>query len=480
MLAVHSNVAPMPTTRPIVVPPVPSVAPSFGSMPASAPPAEIVGVTAQPFVGISLDDVIAMALQKTGNLAVSQLGRRIAGYQVVAAKGAYDLRFSVAPTYSYAQNASVSAFQAGPNGAPIKQISIGASGTVSCLSAHGGSYSLGFSGQRVDNNSTVKSYDPYYMTALGITFTQSLVRGRAMNPTRERLELARINRQESDAQALASASTTISSAISTYDDLLGAWRNVAIQEEALRQADAQSHSNQRLVRAGQAAPADVVESDAQVQYYQSEVYAAIQNVAHLQNRLKSMMLTDAQDPIWKANLVPTTLQVQLPPEPKLPDLVVAALRNRPEVALLREQQHSARIALDEAVDESKAQVDLQLGLTSNGFAGNPTNPSANPIFQLFGQEATTINQLVTAANAGLPASNQIAPLPTFNLGVPSSTVGNLGTAIDSMLRDRYPSATATMIIGFPFSNRTGRADVDAARAQQRSLWRSRRRSSFSN
>ena len=62
----------LPTAIPtLMLPPVPSVAPGYRAPQAQPSGAQIIGVTQQPFVGISLQDAIAMALLKNPNLAVS-------------------------------------------------------------------------------------------------------------------------------------------------------------------------------------------------------------------------------------------------------------------------------------------------------------------------------------------------------------------------------------------------------------------------
>ncbi|HEX3671895.1 MAG TPA: hypothetical protein VHT92_09375, partial [Candidatus Cybelea sp.] len=107
--------ATLPTAIPSAeFPVVPSVAPGYRA-PAVAPSAaQIVGVTAQPFVGIALQDAIAMALLKNPNLAVSASNVRIAHYTIVAQKGAYDVQLQLKPTSDFSVQAPQNAFEAGP------------------------------------------------------------------------------------------------------------------------------------------------------------------------------------------------------------------------------------------------------------------------------------------------------------------------------------------------------------------------------
>ena len=82
-----------------MLPPVPNIAPGFSAPVNAVPNGELVGVQQQPFVGIALQDAIAMALQRNTDLAIAQSNHRIANYQIVAAQGAYDVRFQLVPSY---------------------------------------------------------------------------------------------------------------------------------------------------------------------------------------------------------------------------------------------------------------------------------------------------------------------------------------------------------------------------------------------
>lgn len=247
-----------------------------------------------------------------------------------------------------------------------------------------------------------------------------------------------------------------------YYDLIAAWRNLAIQEDALRQARAQSESNARLVKQGQVASVDVVESDNQVNIFQDNVFSALQNIESLQNALKTLVLGDPADPIWNANLVPTSTLGELPADRNVTDIVVAALRNRPEIAQLRAQRRSAEVNLTYAKDQTKPQVDLQLGYTANGFAGTPTSVLANPLTAAFGPQVVAINQLIGIANAGLPPAQQLAPVTLALPVAPGYTNGKLGQAYTNMFDNRFPQISLQAVVALPLRDRTAEANAAAA------------------
>jgi outer membrane protein TolC len=451
----------------LVLPPAPVIAPSFA--PLAFPPSGDIAGDQGPFVGLTLTDAIAMALARNTDLAISQSNRRIAGFQILAAEGAYDLQFVVSPSYSFAKTPAVSSFESGPGGSPPQQITSQVTAGIQGQTQGGGQYSFNTSAQRINSNLTINSYDPYYQTSLAFNFTQQLLRGRATDATRRQIELTRINANVTSQQAQTTASQTLSNVLSAYYDLVSAWKNVAIQEDALRQAKVQSESNARLVRRGAAAPVDVVESDTQVDEFQSDVYSAIANVASLQNRLKQLILNNPADPLWTANIVPVSPDTSVPPEPSLDDIVVAALKGRPEVAQLRSSLQSADVDVAYARDQTLPQLGLNIGVTELGFAGTPAASNQNPLLASSFEQAAAINQIISRVNALTPSLPPLMTLPSPNLTLPAYTVGGLGTAFNSMFNFRYPQYTLGVSVGFPLRNRAAEAQYQVALEQRKQI-----------
>ncbi|MBD5604224.1 MAG: TolC family protein [Candidatus Eremiobacteraeota bacterium] len=449
--------------------PVPHVEPGFRAERQPLPSGDIAGAGG-PFVGIAIDDAVSMALARNTDLAVSQSNRRIAVFQIVAAKGAYDTNFQVQPSYEVEVEPPVSPLNSGPNGGPITQVTAGAQAAFSGNTTTGGSYKIFTSAQRIDSNFLYNGFNPYYETAIGFQFTQPLARNRAIDANRRQLQLARVNGDLTDDNAALQASNTIDNLLDAYYNLVAAWKNVAIQEDALRQAKAQSESNGRLVQHGAAAPVDVVESDTQVDEFQNDVYSAIQNVASQQNTLKQLLLGNPADPLWTANLVPTTPISNEIEEPKIDDLIVNALKARPEVAQLRENMREENVNLAYYGDQKKPQIDFNLGVTENGFAGNPVNLQQTPLFSVIGNEVTTINQLVALSNAANPGA-PLMPISAaaFNTPPYPFTTGNVGQSYGTALKGEFPTYQASLTLSFPLQNREAKANYEAEEERRAQL-----------
>ena len=427
-----SNAA-IPTPEPSpVVPAVPTVAPGYNAPSVRPTQADVVGVTQQPFVGISLQDAIGMALLKNPDLAIAASNTRIAGYQIREAKGAYDVRFQIEPSVSHSTVAPENAFFAGPKYGPVIQNQQSLSAGLSGQTEIGTQYSVGVTQSRVDNNTIIDAFNPYYTAALNASVTQPLLKNLGMNQARQQLELSRLNSDATTASTLATVSQSIADVEDTYWNLVAAWRNVAIQEDALHQEVLQQASNVRLAKRGKAAPIDAVESSSQVAIYQDNVFSALQTVSELQNQLKSLVVDDPADPIWRANLMPTSPVLQAPQAPSLDDLLASAMRNRPELREVAASQKSADVNLAYARNQSLPSVDLKLDYTGNGFAGNALPP------------------LGGAFGSAVP--------PSYLGGVYGQAYGNIG---------RFPSYTAGVAISTPIGNNTARGALAAASEQER-------------
>ena len=438
-----------PPPIPPVLPPVPTLN-GFSAPVSAIPNPDLVGVQQQPFVGLGLQDAIAMALQRNTQLAISQSNRRIANYQIIAAKGAYDVNFQLVPSYSHSVAPVISPFSTNLQGGPVTTDTAGATAGFRGLTQQGGTYNAGLVATRVTDNSAYNSYNPYYLTALQFSITQPLLRGRAIDQPRLQVQMAQINSSVAASNALAEASNTVVQVEDAYYDLVSAWQNVAIQEEGLRNANAQAQSNARLAARGVVAPTDIVEANTQVNVFQDNVYAAIQNVQRVQTQLKQLLLANPGDPVWMANLVPTTPVAQVPQEPSLDALITSAIQNRPEVAQVRAQRQQSDLNLVFAKDQLKPQLDLALGYTSDGFAGNPLPFSENPLFAILG------TLLPPGALAAFP-------------GPPGYQTGKFGQSFQNALDNRFPTYNFQLTFSVPIGEHTAKADLAIAQEEQRQV-----------
>jgi len=433
--------------------PVPSVAPGYRAPAVEPSASDVIGVTEQPFVQIGLQDAVAMALLRNHDLAVSASDVRIAHYRIVQAKANFDVHLQVEPSSSFYVQPPENIFFAGPGvGGYGYTCFNGFTGTFPCSTTgpgyiiqHQYTFQSGVSGQgkngtqwaasitqqRTYNNTIINSFNPYYLASLNLSLTQPLLRNSRMNAVKRQLNLAFIDADSSEAQALVDASNTIAQVEDAYWDLAAAWRNVAIQEEALQQAAQQQRSTVRLAQRGVAPPLGAVESETQVANFQAQVFTALQRVSQLQNELKSLIVTDPKDPIWLSNLVPSAPVQELPSANDLSAVVGLAEQNRPEVRQIDDRRRQADVDRAFARDQSLPQADLIVQYMSNGFAG----------------------QLQPVPNFEAQGCN----LPTLSCPTPPpQTQGNMTQAFHNLWTGAYPTFNIAVNFNIPLENNTAR------------------------
>lgn len=458
-------VAALPVQRIGAQPAVPNVAPSYRA-PAAEPSAPtIVGVTQQPFVGISLQDAVGMALLRNPNLAISAGNVRIARFNVVEAKAPFDVQLHLQPASNFSVQPPQNIFFAGPGegarylcypiiGSPypctvqgpgyIIQHQYQVQGGIQGQAVNGMTYSAGITRTRTYNNLIINLFNPYYQSSLNLSIDQPLLRNFGMNATKRQLKIAIVNADASAEQALVDASNVISQVEDSYWELVAAWRNVAIQEDALEEAIKQQRSTVRLAQRGAAPAIEAVETQTQVSNFQDNLFSALRTVAELQNQLKSLVVTDPKDPIWSANLVPSSPVAQLPSAGDLAAIVSLAQSHRPEMRLAQDQRRQADLDHAYARNQMLPQADIQATYQSNGFAG--------VLAPVPGFESSQCGAL------NLPQG--VCPTP------PPETQGKAGKATANMWAWRYPSFNIAFLVNIPLSNWFARSLAQSAEQEQ--------------
>src|SRR5690606_25975780 len=121
------------------------------------------------------------------------------------------------------------------------------------------------------------------------------------------------------------------------------------------QARLQVESNNRQVAEGTIAPIEAVEAEAQVTFFEQQVYTAQETVTVFENHLKTMILPNSNDPNWTQALVPTTPVNIEPPKVTVEQALTEAKSNRSELAQLQLSKDINKINTDYLKDQTKPQ-----------------------------------------------------------------------------------------------------------------------------
>ena len=433
---------------------VPAVAVDYRANPTKPLPSlNRVGVDSAEQKPLALREAITMALQNNKDIEVARDNVKIAEYDLLTVRGAYDPKFSAQSYYERIKTPAAS-FLSGATGA-VETADFTATSRLEGLSPKGGgNYRVDFSAVRATTNNTFTALNPQYPTALTFNFTQPLMRGFRIDLPRRQIEVAKKNLSLTDAQFRQRAIEVITSVQRSYWDLVFALRNLQIQRKSVEDARTQLEHNRRLVTEGQLAPIDIVAAETQLANFEQAEFAALEDVTRAENNLKNLIAEDQRSSLWNASVVPTDDVDLTPPQVALSDAMKAATENRQE---LKQSDLAREInVLDQKLyrDQTKPQIDLVGTYGVVGNAGTLTS-AVSPFTLTTNQLVTRVNQL--SALAGLP----VLPL-TPATSIPSNLIGGYGQSLSDLASNQFNNFRVGVSISLPLRNRTAEGQLGHA------------------
>ncbi len=426
-----------------------------------------VGVSGEPSA-LRLEDAVRLALQENNDVAIARLDVQASREDIRAALGVFDPRFLPTFGYSHTSTAVASSISGAAEG-KVDEKRVDGGLAINGLSPWaGGRFAVDFSSSRVLSSNQNLRLNPQFPSSLAATYTQPLLQGRAIDPERHQIVIARRAADLTDRQLEQVLMDQLSLVEQAYWDLVYANRGLEILTGALGQARAQVQSNERQVREGRLATIDVVEAQTQVANFEQTVATAQQTLTFAENRLKSLMLANRANAMWNRPLVPADPTDRAIPQLTVDDAMKIALVRRPELGSL--EATMAQNAVDQRLfsDQARPRVDLVGGYSLAGLAGTAiTQPSA-----LFRTDPAVIGRLnELSERASLPdveptVSVASAPLPPFLIGGWADSLANIASR-------RYPTGSIQLQMDLPLGNRTAKANLAKSRITQTQLERQR-------
>lgn len=440
---------PTPTPLELQQPPFPPGVTDYRADQRPLPEMSRVGVDLSLQRPLSLRDAISMALKNNKDIEVARDNVKIAEFDLLGSRGAYDPRFSTTTFYERIES-PISSFLSGGSNGSTTQSDYSATARLEGLSPKlGGNYRLDFSSIRLTTNNQFTALNPQYPTALTFSYTQPLLRGLRFDNSRRQVEIAKKNLSLTDAQFRQRAIETITNVQRAYWDLVFALRSVQIHRDAVRVARTQLDHNRRLVQEGQLAPIDIVAAEAQITTFEQNVYSALEEVSKTENDLKNLIVENHQSALWNEPLVPTDSVDLTAPDISLPDALKTAMENRPELQQSNVVREINEIDQRFFKDQKKPAVDLVGSYGMVGLAG-ALSGGINPFTGSSAQLRDAVNKLLR--NSGFD------PLPD----PPSQTIspdllGGYSQSVSNLVGNRFNNFRVGVQINLPLRNRTAEA-----------------------
>ncbi|MEO6487109.1 MAG: TolC family protein, partial [Thermoanaerobaculia bacterium] len=395
------------------------------------------GALAQESRPLSLDDAIALALQKNGDIVVEREALFIAEAFVTRAEAAYDpflrgdarLRKRTDPV-----NSILSGAPAGEVAPTTK--SIQSSASIVQLLPTGATLSVFSSLNRDRTDSVLALLTPSWSTAMGAEIRQPLMQNRRIDPARRGIRIARVDRSRA-AWSLQRAATEITAAVErAYWNLVAARRDVDIRQSSLHVAEQQRHDTRIRIQAGTQAESDIAQTTAEVERRRGDVVASIEARTRAENALRSLITSDPSDPLWDRPIVPEDQPITPRTQPvDVAAALTTAMDRRPELRDIAFRLDRQDVEIESASDRVKPQIDLVASYNGRGLAGNENEDAISPF--------------------GRPVE------------VPDAIDGGLGRSLRTLGDNRFPDAAFGVSVSLPLLNTAAKQDLAIARAVRR-------------
>lgn len=307
---------------------------------------------------------------------------------------------------------------------------------------------VGFNNSHVTSNSPTATYTPLINSGIQFRLTQPLLQGFGFVPNTRFIRIAKNNREISDVAFRLQVITTADQIENLYWNLVYAFENVRVQQEALAFAQKTLSDNQKAVEVGTLPPIQVVSAQSTVSSDQQALTVAQTNLQLQQLLMKNALSRNLQDPtLVTAEVIPTST-IQLPTqEPVVPteDLVNEGLEHRAEMTESRIDLNSRDINIKSVRNAMLPSLDLFAYYGASGIGGS-VNPALlpPPVGACGTASSGTFGRCFDPADAA----------PPFRRGGPVGYSNALSQLVNSTAPDKGMGVTLTI----PILNRTAQAD----------------------
>ena len=264
----------------------------------------------------------------------------------------------------------------------------------------GGSYTVNFNNNRSASTNAFSSFNPSYRSIFQASYTQPLLRGFKIDPTRQQIQVTRINRDIADIDLRQTMTNTVSSVRNAYWDLVYANQTVGVQLQALELAESLIRDNEARVEIGTLAPIDVVQARSEAAARRQTLAQAEQNLATAELVLKQLIVGGTDDDYWGATLNPIDLPTPNPEPIDIGGTIRRALDERTDLARSRRQLDINNVNLSSMRNNTLPSVDLTGSYQLQGQGGTRflrSGLGGNVTTEIPGGISDAFNQLFDAA-----------------------------------------------------------------------------------
>jgi outer membrane protein len=241
----------------------------------------------------------------------------------------------------------------------------------------GTAVSVGFNNAHLTTNSPTSLTTPDLSSNFQFKITQNLLQGFGPGPNLRFIRIARNNREISDVAFRLQIITTVDQIENMYWDLVYAYENVRVQEEALTYAQKAMDDTKQQAQVGTVPPIQVVSAQSTVSTDQQNLILAQNNLELEKLLMKNALSRSIEDPVLaEADVIPTSTMLVPPVEPVIPiqDLINQALDHRAELVESRIDLNSRDLSSKAVRNALLPTLDAYAYYGGSGVGGNVVLP----------------------------------------------------------------------------------------------------------
>jgi outer membrane protein len=292
---------------------------------------------------------------------------------------------------------------------------------------------VGFTNSRVTSNNPFSFVSPSLNSGFKFQLTQHLLQGFGFLPNTRIIQITKNNREITDVGFRLQIITTTDQIENLYWNLVFAYENVRVQQEALAFAQKTLSDTQKQVQIGTLAPIESVRAQNTVATDQQNLVQAQTNLDLQQLLMKNALSRTLQDPaLANAEVIPTSTMALPQQEPVVPteDLVNEALQHRAELA--------------------QSRIDLSNREISERALKNLLRPSLDLFAYYGGAGAGGVQNPIATCGAPFATPGICSPPGSF----PST---GYGSTLNKLVNSTAPDKGAGLTLSIPLRNRQDQA-----------------------
>jgi outer membrane protein len=297
------------------------VSAAIGAVLTGSSSAQVVSPTTNT-LELTLEEAVRRAVDNNPDLAIVRLDTEIGAAQVAESQGAFVPVFS-----SVAARSSVVTPASNLLAGDRTRISVddwfSSTGVRQRLPWGSGTWGVTWDASRTATDSVFSSFDPSLQSGFQVALSQPLLKDRAMDSARHQYLIAKQNQESSELQFRESAVQTVAAVKEAYWTLKATTANVTVQQRSLDIAQELVRQNRARVQAGDAAPIDLVQAEAEVAQRREALIRANATAGDAEDRVRRLIMNPSDATFWHVRLIP----IDEPVGPGLVPDVDAAVAN---------------------------------------------------------------------------------------------------------------------------------------------------------